>query len=422
MQLNVKQNSILICVVLLFNACSNKQPTLPKINNNVAFKYIQQYEKQYRQINSSIKNSKEYIKWIQAANKIEQCKLFVGYNPYNDRTSKEGYKIFWDGKCKDGYAYGLGREMERGPLISLDAIAIYKGGKNKPEYFIQKNNLSNVTLEGDINNGYFVKTYIKDDGINFDIHYEYGHFPTNSDAIRSTTIYSPFSDRIRFAMIYPNFAYIFDDYSKDEFASFKFTAALMNRQLKLNGYSFVVYKNHNAYGVEFQNGKLIRKVFLPKEYLKHLTNVLDEIKKAGKIALLKQKQALIVKQQYKNGICKNNVKVTFMDNKEYKNICNEFKQNAILKKKINEKLAYIEKIKEAKRKRIYQERLIQAREIEAMAAQRQAEAAESANFIQSLQNINNTMQMQQFNFQMQQLNNNLMMNNFTPKIYDIYLH
>ena len=42
------------------------------------------------------------------------------------------------------------------------------------------------------------------------------------------------------------------------------------------------------------------------------------------------KQAIGAKEQYKQRICKSNVKVTFMDNNEYKEICNENKRNAEL--------------------------------------------------------------------------------------------
>jgi hypothetical protein len=51
--------------------------------------------------------------WIQPKNKSEECRLFFGRDP------KE-LDVFWDGGCKDGYAYGLGREFLKG--ISADSI------------------------------------------------------------------------------------------------------------------------------------------------------------------------------------------------------------------------------------------------------------------------------------------------------------
>ena len=133
-------------------------------------------------------------------------------------------------------------------------------------------------------------------------------------------------------------------------------------------------------------------------------SIFSEIKKEAKIALKAQKKALIIKEKYKKKICKDSVKVNFMDNDEYKAICHEDEYYAKLKQKIDAKLAQIEKQKQAKRVQLQQERLIRAREMEAMAAQS----------IMMLNTINT--------MQLQQLNNNIMMYNFMPKTHHIYLH
>lgn len=405
----------MVCGALLFSACTG-QPSIAKIDENEAFKYVKQYETEYQQIKSNAANIEMPVKWIQAANKTETCKMFVGYNPNDDRTQKDGYKIFWDGKCKNGYAYGLGREMERGFLTNLDAIALYSGEKKEPQYFIQKDNLAHISMEGDVNNGNYVKTTIKDDGMNFDIWYQYGHFPNKPADIGLFINSNPFSDQITYIKAYPNFAYVIGDVSNDEFNLNKYNYNMVDgKRSQLNGFVFSVAKNNIRYSTEQNFGQGVRRVLLPQAYLNHMGNTFNEVKNAGQIAIDAQKKALMVKQQYKETICKDSVKVVFIDNKEYKAICNENEQVAILKEKMDKRLAQIEKEKEVKRGQMNQKRLIQAREAEAAAAQRQADAAETANFNQSLQNLNN-------NLQMQQLNNNLMMNNLMPKRYDVYLH
>lgn len=355
------------------------------------------------------------VKWIQATNKKEPCKLFIGYNPNDDRTLKDGYKIFWDGKCKNGYAYGLGREFEKGFLTNSEAIALYSGGEKQPEYFIQKDNLSNITIEGDFTNRNFVQTTIEDDGINFDIWYQYGHFQKNIVDIGSFISSNPISDDITYIKAYPNFAYVIGDLSNDEFSQYKYNFNMLDGKTKqLNGFSFSVLKNNIRRDGERINGNLVRHVVLPKSYLNHLQDTLNEIKNAGQVAIDAQKKALIVKQQYKDIICKDSVKVDFMDNNEYKAICSEDKKLAELKKKMDTKLAQIEQQKQAKRQQQNEQRLIQAREAEAQAAQRKAAAAEKANnqaewdsVNRSIQNMNNNLQMQQQNYQMNNLNNNL---------------
>ena len=166
---------------------------------------------------------------------------------------------------------------------------------------------------------------------------------------------------------------------------------------------------------EMSSGTLIRRVQLPQSYFNNANTIFSEIKQEANIALEAQRRALVIKEKYKKKICKDSVKVDFMDNNEYKAICKEDDKIAELKTKIDAKLAQINQAKQSKREQMSQERLIQAREAEAAAAQRRADAAEQANFNQSMQNLNN-------NLQMQQLNNNLMMYNFMPKRYDLYLH
>ena len=73
------------------------------------------------------------------------------------------------------------------------------------------------------------------------------------------------------------------------------------------------------------------------------------MKEEMQVAINAQQKALMVKQQYKDKICKENVKVDFIDNNEYKAICNENQTIAQLKTKIDAKLAQIEQQKQAKR-------------------------------------------------------------------------
>ena len=397
----------------IFSGCTG---SIAQIDDTEAFSYIKKYEAENQKIIANTQNMQIPVKWIQAANKKEACKLFVGYNPNDDRTLKDGYKIFWDGECKNGYASGLGREFEKGFLTNLEAIALYSVGEKNPEYFIQKNNLENITMEGDINNGNYVLTTIKDDGLNFDITYQYGHFQRE---IKDSIYYifsSPFSPNIRYIKGLNTYAYMIDDISRDEFSENKYNYNIIDGKSKqFNGFAYSITKNNIRWDGEKVNGNLVRNVILPTSYLNHLQNTLNEIKNAGQVALDAQKKALMVKQQYKDNICKDSVKVDFIDNKEYKVICNENEKISQLKVKIDTKLAQIEQQNQAKRQQQNQQRLIQSREAEAQAAQRQAAASEQANFNQSMQNLNN-------NLQMQQLNNNLMMNNLMPKRYDVYVH
>ena len=413
MKTQYKQIIISSLGAVLLSACAGVQPSIPKLTAKEANKYENQYLQEYKKIKQNYNNN-EVIKWIQASNKKEPCKVFVGTSLRNDRTTDPEYKIFWDGKCKNGYAYGLGREFERGTLTNMNSLAIYSGKREEPKYYIQKYNLNDILEEGDINSGYYVKTFIKDEGLNFDINYQYGFFGS-ADLQPALIIFSsPFSDNVIFVKAYPNFAYRILDFTNNEFDTRKYEFQILNKNRKENGFGFATYKSGYMVSGEVKNGKLIRRVQLPKSYLDKVNAIFAEIKQAGQRALEAQKQAWIVKKQYKERICKNSVKVNFIDSDEYKAICHEDKYFAKLKKKIDKKLAQINLQKEEKRQQIRQQQLIQAEQMKAAAAQRQAAAAEEANTQRSLdnlnrsiQNMNTNMNWQNTNFQLQQMNNYL---------------
>lgn len=396
--------------VLILTGCVG-QPSIAKIDDNEAFIYVKQYEAEYGQIKSHATNVIQPVKWIQATNKKEPCKLFIAIGSDGDRTLKDGYKIFWDGKCKNGYAYGLGREFEKGFLTDLEAIALYSGEEKEPEYFIQKDNLANISMEGDIANGNFIQTTIKDDGIKFDIKYEYGHFSRNPTDIELFINSNPFSAQVTYIKAYPNFVYVIEDLTNDEFNNNNYNYKMVDvKRKQLNGFIFSVAKDNVVrYSAEHNFGQMVRSVHVPLSYLNHMSTTFSQIKNAGQVAIDAQKKALMVKQQYKDAICKDSIKVDFIDNNEYKAICNENEKLAQLKTKIDAKLAQINQEKQLKRAKMGQERLIQAQEAQARAAQQQASAARAqANAVQQRADDSYWSDFNR-NMQLMQLNNNLMM-------------
>jgi len=417
MKTKLKQTAILLVGILLFSACTG-QPSMPqssiskvekvsKVEEAEIDKYEKTYMAEYEQIKQKNADYKMSFKWIQPKNKKEECKIWVGYNPNDDKTIKSNYSLFWDGDCKNGYAYGIGREIENTMLSNLQQIGYYENGKAK-DYCVIFNSLEGVTIDRECSYNFnkpdhFVRTLINEKNGDLQIVYVFGV----EGYLEAPTMFiktSPFSDVVEYYKIYPNFAYRILDFSKNEFDNRKYQFDVLNKDGKPNGFGFVISKKGHIVAGEMKNGILIRKVKLPQSYLNKANSIFSEIQKEAEIALKAQKKALIIKEKYKKKICKDSVKVNFMDNDEYKAICHEDEYYAKLKQKIDAKLAQIEKQKQAKRVQLQQERLIKAREMEAMAAQGMM-----------MQNI---LQLHQ----LQRLNDNMMMYNFMPKTHHIYLH
>ena len=326
--------------------------------------------------------------------------VYVGISETEDRTLDENYKIYWDGDCKNGYANGLGREFERGTVLNMEAIAIYQGKQQEPQYFVQTYHLDNKTQEGDIGNGYYVETTVNDDDFNFNVVYKYGYFGSLENPAQLIHS-SPLSDVVHYMKSYPNFHYQMIDMSNDEFQNTKYGFYMLNNNQQRNGFSYEIYKNGYLLSAEVSNGTVTHAVKLPDSFFTNADNILSEVKQAGQRAINSQKQALKVKKQYTRKICKNSITVDFIDNDEYKKICRESEYYSNLKEKMNAKLAQTNQLKQQKLQQLNQQKLANAAQRQADAAAKAASAAEYANITQSWQNLNN-------NLQMQQLNNNLM--------------
>lgn len=81
-------------------------------------------------------------------NKKEECKVYVSINPNDDKTKKADYSLYWDGECKDGFAYGLGREIENTMLSNLQQIGYYDKGK-ATDYCTGFDPINNWEIDGE---------------------------------------------------------------------------------------------------------------------------------------------------------------------------------------------------------------------------------------------------------------------------------
>lgn len=404
----------LLAICLCFLGCTGG-PSLPNVSETELNMYengkMLEYEKEKQTLNQN-----KMINWVQAHNKKEPCKVFVASydKDYIKKIISKEHKIYWDGECKSGYAYGIGREIEKGLLFDMESMAIYHKSGVEPEYLYLKDNLNDYTLEGDINNNNVLRTAITNIQSDIDINLQYASI--NSKTLVAYIVeYSPFVDNVIFSKKYPNFSYVFIDYTNNEFNDTLFEAFMANRENKPDGFGFTRYKNGNGIGFEASNGIITRYVQLPESFFKKMDSIFNEIKNNTQNIPNLLPKVTAAKKQYKDKICRSGVQVGFVDNSKYKAICNEEKDMANIITKANYKLDRIGQYKQQLRQQRNEQMLVNARMMEAAAAQRQASAAERQAYAAEEAN-------RSYNTQMRQLNNNFMMYNLMPKVHDVYLH
>lgn len=401
---------LMISATLL--GCAGLKLPLATVSNAEVSKYEEQYLKEYENLKEEKRRTQSEFKWIQPKNQKEKCNLYVSIDPNDDKTLKTDYSLFWDGECQNGFAYGLGREIEITRYNHMEQIGYYTGGK-VADYCVFSKPYEGSTVEGECSSdsnttSHMVHTTIKETGNDLHIEYRTGKSDSNN-LVKHMIITSPFSNDVHYVKEYPNFAYFIQDFRRNEsnYRTYAFNI-IDSKTQKTNGFSFEILKNGERNEGEISQGQLIRRARLPKDYYEKTDNILNEIRESAPSALAAQSKANIIKEQYIAKICKEQTKIDFMDSDRYYKICYEEEYNEKLRKRINEKLMHIEQAKQITKQNEYEQRLLQLKE-------REVNAQERSVINQSLQNMNN-------NLQMQQLNNNLMMNNILPKKHNIYIY
>lgn len=316
--------------------------------SNIQQDKLSQYEKNYlaefENFTKTLPQPK--YKFIQPWNKKGACKIAVPDGDA-DPTRDSSYKIFWDGECKDGYAYGLGREIEKGNMKDAWQIGVYEKGM-ATGYLVGKDLLHGLLAEGEANyygSSYLVRRYVSEINGDIDISYVTGRNGELFEpelAVRT----SPFwNNTAEYHKKYPNFDYLYVDLRNNNLSPIEFNFQLVNDKNERHGWGFEKRKNG-----PLAKGEYIHNRFslsrLPDEYMTKAADIIKEIEKAKNNALDAQRNAQLVKKQYLKKICKGSVKVSFMDNSEYKEIC-EDKDELQLQAKIENKLANLQREKAA---------------------------------------------------------------------------
>jgi len=106
-----------LLVVSILSGCASTGPSLPTIS----YEEAAVFEKS-SYVPASRANAPEVI-YNQPVNKKEDCKLPTTTN----QLQRRNFKQYWDGGCRNGYAYGLGRDISVSDTHHLEEITIYNG-------------------------------------------------------------------------------------------------------------------------------------------------------------------------------------------------------------------------------------------------------------------------------------------------------
>jgi hypothetical protein len=362
--------------------------------------------------------------YVQPMNKKEQCKL----PSTPDLLARKNFRTYWDGECKNGYAYGLGREIALSDTNHLEEIIVYGGvGDSKMQPMRMIDFVQNISHYGTYsptsNERTFYIERIENQGANFSIQSSIGAIDQQGNLVRLDS--SPLHPAI-YTLYQPNTgpAYWMEDYSALPAPSDQGQLAVYAvdpSTEKPIGFRIVRFRNgvvqHQRLAAD---GSIAELVHLPKAYAERLVSNINEAqavvqKSKGDIA-----KAQAMEREYLHMACSAGYSIKGVPAKDMKvarKICTWRDQWKEPYAKAEAKYKHEMLQKQQEVDRVQQQRALVA------AQQAQAAALENAAFAASMANLNQTMQQQNYNL-LQQINqsnmqmmnqNNQMMNAWTPQ-------
>lgn len=357
--------------------------------------------------------------YTQPVNKLEPCKLPT----MKDHVERGNFRAYWDGSCKDGYAYGLGRDIAISDTHHVEEITIhdkFMPDKERP-----------TALYDFVNNysAYGVITDARMEVLRSDQRFSIA--PDGSLSVQQSAgldgvggmlglqsnPFNPYVAIISVKMGQP--AYRFQDFSSMPATSDQVQAILElldPSTQKPVGFNVVRYRNgvvlHGRVGAD---GRAMEQVRLPEEYVKHLLDKIAEAQVAINKTNAASQRAQQMEREYKYMAC----------NGDYVFKGVPAKDMAVTREICTWRDQWKEPYVKAQAK--YEQQLAQARQQVAVREQQQAQNAgfqqqlnaqqAAANAIASAaasnnlqQTVNNLMQQNQQSIQQLQNYNNQMFN------------
>ena len=263
--------------------------------------------------------------YTQPVNKKIPCKLPTS----QDQLERPNFRAYWDGDCKNGFAFGLGRDIAISDTHHIEEITIHNengddwsqprvtydyvnsnmayavGGSRFPA---ETRHAETMVNSADGFNEYHTLSVIDESGNAFVAQTSEFHTPRiylNTRADHSIAF--RFSDYSSAPTINPN--------------AVTFTAEILDPKTNtLGGVAIVRHANGSVRHLLVVNRKL-EPTMLPSDYIDHLADKYQEVKNATDQANTVLQQAQQIEREYLFKACNGKSRITGLDKKIYTKIC-----------------------------------------------------------------------------------------------------
>jgi hypothetical protein len=262
--------------------------------------------------------------YTQPVNKQEPCKLPTT----QEQLNRSNFRAYWDGQCKNGFAFGLGRDIAVSDTHHHEEIITYTGTGDLSEsprvnYDFVNNRVSYFTPDGKFPAGVWFNETIFNSEAGFNISNMFGVTDEQGNSLLSE--YSPFNPARLFLNNSRNIAYKFVDNSAMpvvDAATVSFSAEIMDPKTSTSGGVAVVrYGNGQVRHLKI-TGASPEMVVLPSEYVAHLGGKLKAVQTALAAGQSKLERARQMEREYLYMACNGKHTINGLDNSTATKICN----------------------------------------------------------------------------------------------------
>lgn len=363
--------------------------------------------------------------YTQPVNKTAPCKLPTS----KDQLQRKNFRAYWDGDCKDGYAYGLGRDIALSDTHHTEEITIHNGDGDsigQPKRYIDYvQNFSgySVSSSSELEDAGYLEHIQHNDNKFFIKYRAIAKSKTGNTWYLDWSPLNPSRTTVNRSSGNPD--YVMVDYSALPATSDQAEMALFTADPaaeKPFGFRIVRFRNgaiqHQKLATDGQT--IIEQVELPQEYITKVTNAMSEAQAALQKAGVAAAKAQQMEREYLHMACAADYIIKGVPPKDMeiaRQICtwrDQWKE-PFAKAEANYKQE-IERKRQEVAQAEQQRANISAQQAQTAAAERAAFAASMTQFNQTLQQQNNNT-VQQINQMTQQLQyqNNQMMNSWAPQ-------
>lgn len=318
--------------------------------------------------------------YTQPVNKKEPCKLPTT----EDQLARSNFRAYWDGQCKDGFAFGLGRDIAISATHHMEEIAKYTTGGEPPEIAVHYNFVDNKVLYGVIE---FKKRVAFEEKIQTNLnqfYVEYSIWILDGEGGTLGMKYSPFkAERFFLNNSQKNVAYKFTEYTAPVFdpLRFVFSAETVDPQtMTPGGVTLLRAANGQSHYIKL-DGAAREPANVPVEYINHISGKYSEVASAVASANSKIEQARQLEREYLFMACNGKHTIDGLDKEISTKICTWRDQFKVSYDKAAEK--YKQELEAARVQAEAAQKERQARQIISLQQQQQAqlEMQQAANAI-----------------------------------------